>query len=170
MLKNIQTHKHHLCLQTDRSGCQACQDNFINMFVWCIVPTFFQCSLFKDAKINLPSVLQNTRGTVSPHAAEVRPPKKMPSTTDSFYDMQKNKKSEIMITGRIISLQVNKNRTKCFTSALAFWVLAWECAGSASMLHSSLLEKEDGDLNTGLYCQHQMSPMLSKQYMGVSRI
>lgn len=30
---------------------------------------------------------------------------------------------------------------------LPFGVLAWECAGSASMLHSSLLEKEDGDLN-----------------------
>lgn len=26
------------------------------------------------------------------------------------------------------------------------------------MLHSSLLEKADGDLNTGQYCQCQMSP------------
>lgn len=68
--------------------------------------------------------------------------------------------------GNIISLQVNKNRTKCFTSAPAFWILAWQYAGSASMLHSSLLQKEDGDLNTGLYCQCQMSPHVVETIQG----
>ena len=58
------------------------------------------------------------------------PPKKTPRAMNlCFYDTQKNKNSEIMITGRIISLQVNKNRTKCFTSAAAFRGISMRMCG-----------------------------------------
>lgn len=89
-------------------------------------------------------------------AAEVRPPKKTASTaSDSFYDTQNDK------TGK--KKWDDDNRAHYFFTSeqeqpnvshllLPFWILAWQCAGSASMLHSSLPQKEDGDPNTEPRC------------------
>lgn len=47
-----------------------------------------------------------------------------PPPRTPFYDLPENKNDEMMITGHIRSLQVNKNATKCFTSAAAHRILA----------------------------------------------
>lgn len=70
-----------------------------------------------------------------------------------FYDTQENKNSEIMITGATLFLyKWTRREPNVSHLLLPFPVLAWECAGSASMLHSSLLQKEDGDLDTAARC------------------
>lgn len=145
-------HRACLCTETVLKIClfNASSPNFSTAAAWITMPPIFM--------IEGP-FLHNWKPL---HADQVRPPKKMASTTNSFLWHIQEQKRKIMI----ISLQVNKNRTKCVTSAPAFWVLAWECAGSASMLHSSLLKKEDGDLRTGLYCHCQMSPHVVKTIHG----
>lgn len=161
-----------MCEQTDRSCCRACRDNVCLVRSSPISPQRRRVLRFRNDSLQS---LKRSRGhfsvTDSGHMQlKSGHQRRWPPPWTPFYDTRKNKKTKKKMKwwqrGNIISLQVNKNRTKCFTSAPAFWILAWQYAGSASMLHSSLLQKEDGDLNTGLYCQCQMSPHVVETIQG----
>lgn len=124
------------------------------MFVCCVASSFSTPTRFKRSQTLRRPFLRHWR---RPHAAEVVEATKEDGLHRKlpffFYDTQENKNSEIMITGATLFLyKCTRREPNVSHLLLPSPVLAWECAGSASMLHSSLLQKEDGDLNTAARC------------------